>query len=200
VTRPVSGGSSVQRPGAGAVPAPSFSDVLAALTRQNENIRTAPASSRLRAMEASVAERAGAATFADVQKENAISRTAPRTAAAAGADAADADPKSSGPDLSTKEARQILRNALNSDEIPSDLLKLLTDDNGDISDALLDLILAEEEEDSTDTPGLGDGDVSDQLTSVLTDAKQAQELLSTQSGRDLVNAMAERSLAGLVTA
>ncbi len=200
--RPLSGSSSVQRPSVDGGHAPSFSDVLAALTRKNEAPRTAPASGRLRAMEANVAGRTNTAVF-ELSRSNApserIAALSSGTSATGAGEVSD-NTKNDTPDISTKEARNILRDALNSDEIPSDLLKLLTDDNGEISDSLLDLILAEDEEESTEDLGLGTGDVSDQLSSVLTDARQAQELLSTQSGRDLINAMAERSLAGLVTA
>ena len=194
--RPLSGTSSLQRPSVEGGHAPSFSDVLATLTRNNETLRTAPASGRLRALEASVAaNQANAASFNVNTSREASAATGGTSAASATEEA-----ENNGLDLSTKDARKILRDALNSDSIPTELLTLLTDDDGDFSDDLLDLILAEDEEENTEDLGLGSEDVSDQLTSVLTDAKQAQELLSTQSGRDLISAMAERSIAGLVTA
>ena len=188
--RPAGGTAPVQQPSAGGVGAPSFSDVLSALTRKNESPRTAPSSGRLRAMEASVADHANATA----------SRAYPAAAQAAAPSEDTESAEKPGLDLSTKEARKILRDALNSDSVPSELVKLLSDDNGSFSDELLDLILRDDEEDATAELGLGTGDVSDELTSVLTDARQAQELLSTQSGRDLIAAMSERSIAGLVTA
>lgn len=215
VNRPVSGTMSV-RPASGELRTPSFSDVLAALTHKNTVPRTAPASGRLRALEAEVSGRRasaapsatapGATAFSDVSgstSDASSAAAAGRLPAAASALSAENSSKDApGPefDLSSRDARRILREALNSEEIPSELLNLLTDDNGDFSDSLLDLILADdEEEEITDIPGLSEGDISDQLTSVLTDARQAQELLSTQSGRELINAMAERSIAGLIT-
>ena len=197
VTRPIGGSSPVQRPSVDGGRTPSFSNVLAALRSRNEAPRTAPASSRLRAMEANVAGRTNAAVPI-VSRSN---TPADHTAAVSDntASSSDSEIGSNGLDISTKEARKILRDALNSDDIPTELLTLLTDSNGDISDDLLDLILADDEEESTGDRGLGTGDVSDQLTSVLTDARQAQELLSTQSGRELINAMSERSIASLVT-
>ena len=101
------------------------------------------------------------------------------------------------PALSEKQLRAILKKELNSSEISSDLVKALTDEDGDISESLLDLILKDDDDD-TDMETLLNNDPDAALNRMLTDRATAQEYLSSTSGRNLIAAMAQRSLSGLV--
>ena len=99
--------------------------------------------------------------------------------------------------LSEKQLRDILKKELSSSEISSDLVKALTDEDGNVSDSLLDLILKDDDEDEMNTLINTDPDAA--LNRMLTDRDVAQEYLSSSSGRNLMAAMAQRSLSGLVS-
>ncbi|MBR5421443.1 MAG: hypothetical protein IK115_09875 [Lachnospiraceae bacterium] len=100
--------------------------------------------------------------------------------------------------LTDSQMRAVLKKALQSDSISSDLVKALTDDDGNVSDSLLDMILGDDDDDSDLESMLG-GDSTPSLDKMLTDTKTAQEYLSSTSGRRLIAAMADRSLSGLVS-
>ncbi len=112
--------------------------------------------------------------------------------------AGEASSSENSPALSEGQLRAILKKELSSSEISSDLVKALTDEDGNVSDSLLDLILNdEEEEDTMNTLVNTDPDAA--LNRMLTDRSVAQEYLSSSSGRNLMAAMAQRSLSGLVS-
>ena len=99
--------------------------------------------------------------------------------------------------LSAKEARSLLRDALNADTLPDELVKALTDDSGEISDQLLDLIFQEDEEDAL-TDAFANPSSTDTLNRILTDQREAQSYLTTQSGRDLMVALAQNSISSII--
>ena len=103
------------------------------------------------------------------------------------------------PSLSETQIRGILKNALNSDSISSDIVKAFTDEDGNISDKLLDMILDNGDEDADEDASLFGGNTDAALDKMLTDRQTAQEYLSSQSGRNLIVAMANRSLSGLIS-
>ncbi|MCR5250699.1 MAG: hypothetical protein K6E50_08855 [Lachnospiraceae bacterium] len=102
------------------------------------------------------------------------------------------------PALSDKQIRGILKNALSSESISPDIVKALTDEDGRISEKLLDLIMESGDEDE-DEAGLFGEDTDEALNKLLTDRLTAQEYLSSQSGRNLIVALADRSLSGLIS-
>ncbi|MBR1471407.1 MAG: hypothetical protein IJ600_07175 [Lachnospiraceae bacterium] len=104
----------------------------------------------------------------------------------------------SAPALTQKDARALLRDALNSETIPNELVSALSDDSGNLSDALLDLIFQEDDEENTDLSLMGETSSSDTLNNILTDAQKAQSYLSSQSGRDLMVALAQNSISGII--
>ncbi len=99
--------------------------------------------------------------------------------------------------LSEKQIGAVLKNALNSDTISSDLVNAFTDDPD-----LLDRVFSISAEDDDDNELLSDimknEDTNVSLNKMLTDITTAQEYLSSSSGRELMVAMAQRSLSGLV--
>lgn len=99
--------------------------------------------------------------------------------------------------LSAKDARSLLRDALTADTLPDELVKALTDDSGEISDQLLDLIFQEDEDDAL-TDAFSTKSSTDTLNDILTDARTAQSYLTTQSGRDLMVALAQNSISGII--
>ena len=99
--------------------------------------------------------------------------------------------------LSAKDARSLLREALNADTLPDELVRSLTDDSGEISEDILDLIFQEEEEDEL-TNAFTTPSSTDTLNSILTDAQKAQSYLTTQSGRDLMVALAQNSISNII--
>ena len=101
------------------------------------------------------------------------------------------------PTLSASDARSLLREALNADTLPDELVKALTDDSGEISDQLLDLIFQEDSEEEL-TDAFTAKSSTDTLNSILTDAKTAQSYLTTQSGRDLMVALAQNSISNII--
>ena len=101
------------------------------------------------------------------------------------------------PALSASDARSLLREALNADTLPDELVKALTDDSGEISDQLLDLIFQEDSEEEL-TDAFTEKSSTDTLNSILTDAKTAQSYLTTQSGRDLMVALAQNSISNII--
>ncbi len=101
------------------------------------------------------------------------------------------------PALSEKQIGAVLKNALSSDNISSDLVNALTDDPD-----LLDKIFSMSSDDDDDNEYLSDmlknDDTDGSLNKMLTDINTAREYLSSSSGRELMVAMAQRSLSGLV--
>lgn len=99
--------------------------------------------------------------------------------------------------LSDKQMGAVLRNALNSDTISSDLVNAITDDPD-----LLERIFSISSDDDDDNEYLSDllknDDTNASLNKMLTDINTAQEYLSSSSGRGVMVAMAQRSLSGLV--
>ena len=99
--------------------------------------------------------------------------------------------------LSEKQISAILKNALSSDTISSDLVNAFTDDPD-----LLDRVFGMSSDDDDDNDQLSDlmknEDTNASLNKMLTDITTAQEYLSSSSGRELMVAMAQRSLSGLV--
>lgn len=99
--------------------------------------------------------------------------------------------------LSEKQIGAVLKNALNSDTISSDLVNAFTDDPD-----LLDRVFSISSDDEDDNELLSDimknEDTNVSLNKMLTDITTAQEYLSSSSGRELMVAMAQRSLSGLV--
>ena len=99
--------------------------------------------------------------------------------------------------LSEKQISAVLKNALSSDTISSDLVNAFTD-NPDLLDRVF-AISSEDDDDNGDFGGqLKDDDTNASLNKMLTDITTAQEYLSSSSGRELMVAMAQRSLSGLV--
>ena len=106
-----------------------------------------------------------------------------------------------------------LRNSLNMKDLSPDVVNALTDDNGNIADKLIDALLEpdnEQEEasaqaalDKKDISSLVSGNKDDngtpELNKLLTDMNLAKEYLSSQSGRMLINAMADNMISGVVT-
>ena len=101
------------------------------------------------------------------------------------------------PALSAKDARTLLRDALSADTLPDELVKALTNDSGEISDQLLDLIFQEDEEDEL-TDAFTSQSSTDTLNRILTDQREAQSYLTTQSGRDLMVALAQNSISSII--
>jgi hypothetical protein len=101
------------------------------------------------------------------------------------------------PALSVKDARSLLRDALNADSLPDELVRALTDDSGEISDKLLDLIFQEDEEDEL-TDAFTNPSSTDTINRILTDQREAQSYLTTQSGRDLMVALAQNSISSII--
>ena len=99
--------------------------------------------------------------------------------------------------LSDKQLRSILKKELRSSEISSDLVNALTDEDGKVSERLLDMILDDDDEDETEALLNSDPDAA--LNRMLTDRATAQEYLSSASGRNLIATMAQRSLSGLIS-
>ena len=99
--------------------------------------------------------------------------------------------------VSAKDARALLREALTADTLPDELVRALTDDSGEISDNLLDLIFREDEEEEASNP-FTDPSSTDTLNSILTDAQKAQSYLTSQSGRDLMVALAQNSISSII--
>lgn len=99
--------------------------------------------------------------------------------------------------LSEKQISAVLKNALSSDTISSDLVNAFTD-NPDLLDRIFSI--STEEDDDNDQLGalMKNDDTNDSLNKMLTDISTAQEYLSSSSGRELMAAMAQRSISGLV--
>ncbi len=98
--------------------------------------------------------------------------------------------------LSDKQIGSILKNALNSGELSSDLVNALTDDP-DLLDQIFSLS-PEDDDNEYLSDMLGGEDNNASLNRMLTDINTAREYLSSRSGRDLMVAMAQRSISGLV--
>ena len=106
---------------------------------------------------------------------------------------------------------ETLRNSLNSKELSPDVVNALTDDNGNIADKLIDALLDNDDEESSATTALDKNAISSlasgndkdtgtsELNKLLTDMNLAKEYLSSQSGRTLINAMADNMISGVVT-
>ena len=105
-----------------------------------------------------------------------------------------------------------LRNSLNMKDLSPDVVNALTDDNGNIADKLIDVLLdPDDKEDASAQAALGKKDISSlvsgnkedngtpELNKLLTDMNLAKEYLSSQSGRMLINAMADNMISGVVT-
>ena len=106
-----------------------------------------------------------------------------------------------------------LRNSLNMNDLSPDVVNALTDDNGNIAEKLIDALLEpdDEKEDASAQAALGKKDISSlvsgnkedngtpELNKLLTDMNLAKEYLSSQSGRMLINAMADNMISGVVT-
>jgi len=106
-----------------------------------------------------------------------------------------------------------LRNSLNMKDLSPDVVNALTDDNGNIAEKLIDALLEpdDEKEDASAQAALGKKDISSlvsgnkedngtpELNKLLTDMNLAKEYLSSQSGRMLINAMADNMISGVVT-
>ena len=106
-----------------------------------------------------------------------------------------------------------LRNSLNMKDLSPDVVNALTDDNGNIAEKLIDALLEpdDEKEDASAQAALGKNDISSlvsgnkedngtpELNKLLTDMNLAKEYLSSQSGRMLINAMADNMISGVVT-
>lgn len=106
-----------------------------------------------------------------------------------------------------------LRNSLNMKDLSPDVVNALTDDNGNIAEKLIDALLEpdDEKEDVSAQAALGKKDISSlvsgnkedngtpELNKLLTDMNLAKEYLSSQSGRMLINAMADNMISGVVT-
>ncbi|MBR3305690.1 MAG: hypothetical protein IKI75_00380 [Lachnospiraceae bacterium] len=104
------------------------------------------------------------------------------------------------PALSEKEMRTVLKSALNSDNISDDIVSALTDSSGNVSEDLLDMIFSGSDDDEDEIlSSIMDGDSSNALDKALTDIHSAKEYLSSKSGRNLIAAMAQRSLSELVS-
>ncbi|MCR4751672.1 MAG: hypothetical protein K5852_05185 [Eubacterium sp.] len=143
----------------------------------------------------SLGEEHGGPKFSAVLAELA-EKHAPAVSASAASGETSASEKSSA--LSENQLRDILKKELSSSTISSDLVKALTDEDGNVSESLLDLILNDEEDEEVmDTLISTDPDAA--LNRMLTDRDVAQEYLSSSSGRNLMAAMAQRSLSGLVS-
>ena len=106
-----------------------------------------------------------------------------------------------------------LRNSLNMKDLSPDVVNALTDDNGNIADKLIDALLEpdNEQEEASAQAALNKKDISSlvsgnkddngtpELNKLLTDMNLAKEYLSSQSGRMLINAMADNMISGVVT-
>ncbi|SCY23113.1 hypothetical protein SAMN02910370_01772 [Lachnospiraceae bacterium XPB1003] len=105
-----------------------------------------------------------------------------------------------------------LRNSLNMKDLSPDVVNALTDDNGNIADKLIDVLLdPDDKEDASAQAALDKKDISSlvsgnkedngtpELNKLLTDMNLAKEYLSSQSGRMLINAMADNMISGVVT-
>lgn len=106
-----------------------------------------------------------------------------------------------------------LRNSLNMKDLSPDVVNALTDDNGNIADKLIDALLEpdNEQEEASAQAALNKNDISSlvsgnkddngtpELNKLLTDMNLAKEYLSSQSGRMLINAMADNMISGVVT-
>lgn len=106
-----------------------------------------------------------------------------------------------------------LRNSLNMKDLSPDVVNALTDDNGNIADKLIDALLEpdNEQEEAFAQAALNKNDISSlvsgnkddngtpELNKLLTDMNLAKEYLSSQSGRMLINAMADNMISGVVT-
>lgn len=106
-----------------------------------------------------------------------------------------------------------LRNSLNMKDLSPDVVNALTDDNGNIAEKLIEALLEpdDEKEDASAQAALGKKDISSlvsgnkedngtpELNKLLTDMNLAKEYLSSQSGRMLINAMADNMISGVVT-
>ena len=106
-----------------------------------------------------------------------------------------------------------LRNSLNMKDLSPDVVNALTDDNGNIAEKLIDALLEpdDEKEDASAQAALDKKDISSlvsgnkedngtpELNKLLTDMNIAKEYLSSQSGRMLINAMADNMISGVVT-
>lgn len=106
-----------------------------------------------------------------------------------------------------------LRNSLNMKDLSPDVVNALTDDNGNIAEKLIDALLEpdDEKEDASAQAALGKKDISSlvsgnkedngtpEFNKLLTDMNLAKEYLSSQSGRMLINAMADNMISGVVT-
>ena len=114
-------------------------------------------------------------------------------------------------DLSEPELES-LRNSLNMKDLSPDVVNALTDDNGNIADKLIDVLLdPDDKEDASAQAALDKKDISSlvsgnkedngtpELNKLLTDMNLAKEYLSSQSGRMLINAMADNMISGVVT-
>ncbi|MCR5210683.1 MAG: hypothetical protein K6C99_10765 [Lachnospiraceae bacterium] len=113
----------------------------------------------------------------------------------------------SGPELES------LRNSLNMKDLSPDVVNALTDDNGNIADKLIDALLEpdNEQEEASAQAALNKKDISSlvsgnkedngtpEINKLLTDMNLAKEYLSSQSGRMLINAMADNMISGVVT-
>ena len=93
-----------------------------------------------------------------------------------------------------------LRASLNADDLAPDVVNALTDDNGNIAEALLDTLLNDTDNDDDNSSVLESYESSsDSLNKLLTDTKLAQEYLSSSSGRTLINELANNMIAGVAT-
>ena len=93
-----------------------------------------------------------------------------------------------------------LRASLNADDLAPDVVNALTDDNGNIAEALLDTLLNDTDNDDDNSSVLESYESSsDSLNKLLTDTKLAQEYLSSSSGRNLINELANNMIAGVAT-
>ena len=128
------------------------------------------------------------AALTEKHQPQALQSTTPETAE---------EPVEATPALSAKDARALLRDALNADTLPDELVKALTDDSGEISDKLLDLIFQEDEEDEL-TDAFANPSSTDTINRILTDQREAQSYLTTQSGRDLMVALAQNSISSII--